>query len=288
MRRRFVGSFPRHTSGIKDRVDFLLTRVPSLYLWIELRRRWINWDKRVYLFFVRKGDVVLDIGANIGTHTVFVSHLAGSTGHVLAFEPISLSMHQLRERLGERGRFRNVKSFQLALGAPALGQDSTIMQVPGEEFTHAALARHGSNAWTDGQPVTTFAVSMSSVDQQTIVRALERVDFIKVDVEGAELDVLRGARDTIRRFQPLIYCEIYEEWTKTFGYAPADLFSFLFKSGYTGARIFHNGQVSALEMGGQFATDWFATSADALFFTGAHARRISEFDRRFRVALPGR
>jgi FkbM family methyltransferase len=277
--RRRAGSFPVHRSRLKEELDFLLARVPSIYLWIEMRRRWINWDKRVYLFFVGSGDVVLDIGANVGSHTTFLSRLTRATGRVLSFEPVPQSFRQLEKNIRRKGRFGNVTASQLAIGSPREPGGSVLMQAPGTELTHAALARHAANAWADADTVQSFTVKISSVDAEAASHRLFRVDFIKVDVEGAELEVLRGARRTIERHQPLIYCEIYNEWARSFGYSPTDLFSYLGDLGYVGARIFQEDRVRAIRIGEAVPAEFFDASADALFFGAAHLERVAEFDR---------
>jgi hypothetical protein len=115
---------------------------------------------------------------------------------------------------------------------------------------------------------------------------VSRLDFVKIDVEGAELDVLKGAVESIKRFHPLIYCEVFEKWAQSFGYTPGDLFAYLAGLGYAGARIFHGARISALDLGSPYTAAWFEASADALFFTPSHAERLRAFDRQFAVEAP--
>jgi len=70
-----LGALQRDLPFFKDVVDYRLTRFSRLYLFVERFREWVNWDKRVYLSFVRRSDIVLDVGANVGAHSVFLSHL---------------------------------------------------------------------------------------------------------------------------------------------------------------------------------------------------------------------
>jgi hypothetical protein len=64
------------------------------------------------------------------------------------------------------------------------------------------------------------------------LKAGDRVDFIKCDVEGAELLALRGAAQTLHRWHPTLCLEVWGQWTRAFDYTPADLISFLQGSGY--------------------------------------------------------
>jgi FkbM family methyltransferase len=280
-----VGSFPNREGGWKDRFDYALTRVPSLYFWLELHRRWINWDKRVYLFFVRNGDTVFDVGANVGTHTSFLSHLAGGRGAVLSYEPLETSFDRLTATIRQRCRFRNVRAFQRALGAPAVEGASATMRIPDGDFTQASLETHDSASWAGRGPVTTAAVTVASIDAEVRRLGVDHVDFIKIDVEGGELDVLKGGVDTVRRFRPFIYCEVYEAWTKGFGYLPAQLFDYLASLGYVGVRVFHQHEIHALELGRHIPSGLFSVSSDALFFTRAQAPSVAKFDRALARAI---
>src|SRR5438270_13829285 len=100
--RQRLGSFQRDLPFVKDVIDYALTRYPRLYLFVERFRGWVNWDKRVYLSFVRPGDIVLDVGANVGSHAVFFSHLVRNKGRVLAFEPVPSNIDELNETIRRR------------------------------------------------------------------------------------------------------------------------------------------------------------------------------------------
>ena len=64
------------------------------------------------------------------------------------------------------------------------------------------------------------------------INLFEKIDFIKLDIEGAELPALKGAVEIIKKFRPVLYIEVFKEWTKEFGYHPFDLYCFLRELGY--------------------------------------------------------
>ena len=132
-----TGSLGDQPSELTYFLYSLLTRFPLLYVFVERIRRRGNWDKRVYLSFVRRGDTVLDVGANFGAHTIILSNLVGKKGAVLAFEPVSESFDALRENVRRRGRHRNIDIFRLALGNPAPGQEEAVIRIPGDDFGQA-------------------------------------------------------------------------------------------------------------------------------------------------------
>jgi FkbM family methyltransferase len=278
-----VGSFPHTIPFHRELIDYWLTRVPRLYLSVELRRRWINWDKRVYLSFVRRGDVVLDVGANVGTHTVFLSHLVGQNGRVIAVEPVPRSFEQLQEMIRRRSRFPNVLALRLALGDPVSPRTEALISVPGDDFTQASLMEQTAGSWERNEAIRPYRVSLTTLDEQIRANSITRLDFVKIDVEGGELGVLRGGVEALTRFRPFLYCEIYEPWCSSFGYSSAELLSFIRSLGYTDARIMQSGQVRSLSLEDAAPTEWFADSADVLFFTSKHAPLVRAFDKRFHI-----
>jgi FkbM family methyltransferase len=276
-----LGSFQTELPFFKDVLDYRLTGFPGLYLFVERFRGWINWDKRVYLSFVQRGDVVLDIGANIGTHALFFSHLVRAQGRVLAFEPLGPNIDALRETMRRRSRVSNVRVFQTAVGNPRKARQDVVIRAPGEDLTQASLRFQGAGSWEGETNVREYAVSLTSLDADGDVQALSSIDFIKIDVEGGELDVWKGGAQTIRRHKPLVYCEVYEKWATSFDYTPGELFVFAKSLGYTGGRAISKGAVHALSLDENPPRGLFETSSDVLFFTDKHRPLVDAFDKRY-------
>jgi FkbM family methyltransferase len=278
-----VGSFPHTIPFHRELIDYWLTRIPRLYLSVELHRRWINWDKRVYLSFVRRGDVVLDVGANVGTHTVFLSHLVGQNGMVIAVEPVPRSFEQLQKTIRRRARFPNVLPLRLAFGETTSTGAEAVIRVPGNDFTQASLREQTVGSWERKEAVRRYTVSLTTLDEQVRANSITRLDFVKIDVEGGELGVLRGGAEALTRFRPFLYCEVYERWSSTFGYSSAELLSFVRSLGYTDARVMQKGQARSLSLEEAASAEWFADSSDVLFSASKHAPLVRAFDKRFDI-----
>ena len=275
------GTLQSDLSPLKDAVDYRLTKLPSLYLFVERFREWVNWDKRIYLSFVRPGDTVLDVGANVGAHTVFLSHMVGEDGRVLAFEPLPRNVDSLRETVRHRARFANISIFPVAVGNPDSANQRVTMKVPGGDLTQASLAVQTAGSWESEAEIGEVTCEITKLDAEKEVRALSRLDLLKLDVEGGELAALRGAAQTITRLRPLIYCEVYEKWAASFGYTPTDLLRFVGSLGYSDARVISKGRVHAVSPDRSPPPGMFETSSDVLFFSDKHRPLVDVFDKRY-------
>jgi FkbM family methyltransferase len=278
--RQRLGSLQRDLPFLKDLIDYQLTSHPRLYLFVEDLRSWVNWDKRVYLSFVRRGNIVLDIGANVGAHTVFLSHLVGDQGTVLAFEPLPSNVGALSETIRRRSRTANIRIFPTALGGPGDDGRQVVMRAPGDDLTQASLRLQAAGSWRQ-QAVREYNVPLTSLDAERSVQELPSIEFVKIDVEGGELDVLQGGAETIRRHHPMIYCEVYEQWAASFGYTPAELLGFARSLGYTDARAISQGALHVLPLDRDPPAGMFETSSEVLFFTDRHRQLVHSFDKRY-------
>jgi FkbM family methyltransferase len=224
---------------LRSRLDFLLTRWPALYAAALRRRPARDADKIAFLRLVRRGDVVFDVGANLGYYTVLFSHLAGPRGEVHAFEPVPATFERLAASLARECRSGNVQANRTAVG------DSTgtaVLFLPGDDHGQASLARHaGDGSWSAGPAVTEHASPLTTLDAYARERGVRRIDFLKCDVEGAELAVLLGAAGLLERHRPVLHLEVCPAWTRDFGYAPGELAEFVRGLGYSELRLLRGG-----------------------------------------------
>ncbi len=139
------------------------------------------------------GGTVIDVGANIGVHSVFFAKAVGPRGRVLAYEP-QRQAFQLLSANAALNALANLKIERAAAG-PHKGE----IYVP--DLDPQAANNFGGisvNAKGEGERVAMTALDLLDLD---------RCDLIKIDVEGAELDVLMGAKDLILLHAPLLYVE---------------------------------------------------------------------------------
>jgi len=148
---------------------------------------------------ITPGSLVVDIGANIGEYTVLAALSTGPAGRVLAVEP-NQALHSRMFRILEINSIDNVNVLPVALGS---SEDRGILTVPPGA---AALGTLQATAVT-GDPGTSIAVSIRRLDDILIHEARDRLRAIKVDVEGWELEVFRGGRETLANAKPVVFYE---------------------------------------------------------------------------------
>jgi len=151
------------------------------------------------------GDIFYDIGANVGFFTVLAARLVGPGGRVVAFEPLPANVAALRRNLALNG-FANAVVVEAAAGVAG----GTADLVPEEEPTWARLAgmERGSDAPPDPS-AGAVRVRVVSVDETVEAGAAPPPTLVKIDVEGAELDVVSGMARTLRTHRPTLLVEMH-------------------------------------------------------------------------------
>jgi FkbM family methyltransferase len=149
--------------------------------------------------FIAPGDLVADIGANVGAYTKELSALTEEAGAVLAFEPVAANFDILQAVIHKAG-LRNVRAFPLALGARVEQREIAIPALDG--FTGYYWARFAKPGEVGEK------VEVSTLDVLASQGSMSRIDFIKCDVEGSELEVLRGGLDLLRTHTPALLIEV--------------------------------------------------------------------------------
>ncbi len=151
---------------------------------------------------VGDGEVVYDVGAHAGFFAVLAQREAGALGRVVAFEANPDVAERLRRNLElNRGAVARV------VARPVADESGAVVLVPGPAPQEDSLRPSPSKMRTDARR---RSLELEAVTLDEIVDAGERLpDVIKIDVEGAELAVLRGARETIVSARPRIVCELH-------------------------------------------------------------------------------
>jgi FkbM family methyltransferase len=166
----------------------------------------INFVKQVCQ---KRNNTYLDIGANMGTHTVVFSKLFKN---VISFEPDIINFNMLQTNVSQN----NVTNATL--------YNKALSSVPGMVST-VAHSNHSRGCIYTVEGGTIESITLDSLN-------LENIDYIKIDVEGHEFDVLQGAINTIKLNNPIVEFEYNRLANKLFGVKYEEIYNFFTKIGY--------------------------------------------------------
>jgi FkbM family methyltransferase len=220
---------------LKRAYEYVLDRWPGEHLQstfpggervrLAARYRHLSWNPQEYAAFreaVRPGAVVLDVGANVGAYTLMFAEWVGFGGRVYAFEPAPDARTGLLTHL----RLNHVEDRVEVSGA---AMSSSVGQVP---FGLHPFGGASSLQVDSADAVRVIDVPAETLDHFCAARRL-RPDVIKIDVEGAELDVLRGGRETLVRPNVQVFVEFHPAVWEQRGIARAAIEQELARSGFT-------------------------------------------------------
>jgi FkbM family methyltransferase len=176
---------------------------------------------------LREGDVFVDCGANIGLYSLYAAALVGGRGRVLAFEPSPREIARLKENI-RLNDFKQIDVFPYALS----DTDGTTT------FNLADAQKAGQNTlgtsfgYADTACAEQITVPLRRLDDVCAGEKLPNLRLIKIDVEGAELHVLRGAMHTLKTYRPVLLLEIFPSSLAGMNATVAELEMFLREQNY--------------------------------------------------------
>ncbi len=236
---------------------------------VQTRRRGVNWELdlregidfsifllgsfepstvRAYSSHLKEGDVVLDIGANIGAHTLLIAKIVGPSGRVIAFEPTNYAFAKLRQNLALNPDLAERVTLVQAMlcddldgSVPPIYSSWPLVNVDEPLHKHH-LGRKNS---CDG-------ASKIRLDDWLTDNRIDRVQLAKMDVDGFEATVLRSGANMLRNKQPIFVMEIAPHVLEEHGTSAEEVAGLLCDAGYQFAemntgRPFENGVSSMID-----------------------------------------
>lgn len=195
----FKNSFKNGITWLNNEPITIYTSADSYIEWTILSTGTYESEiEKLIAISLKEGDIALDIGANIGLQSLRMSNQVGASGKVIAFEPLPYLQEKFR-RNSDLNQARNIQLMPFALSDEAGSFNYLIDE----------------NSWNQGtfslgnpaQGNASCLIEVKVADQLDEIQQLERLDLIKIDVEGFEFPVLKGLKGTLSRFAPRIIFE---------------------------------------------------------------------------------
>lgn len=186
--------------------------------WVQETKR-LDFDQNVLPLmrkFIKRGDIIIDIGANIGCYTWGLYDIIEENGKAICFEPNIETFECLKHNLS---KYSNIELHNMAIGSKK-GYVQNVCQNDNIGMSYVIESDKG--------------VQINTLDSFN----LDKCNFIKIDVEGYELDVLKGAEKTLKKFHPYLFIEINDHTLTRVGIHRSDIFNYLHDIGYEFRNIY--------------------------------------------------
>ena len=246
-------SFRRLWADFQDRRSALKRATPILEDVQGIRFVLYSWDRPNLLYLLRHpcdvaefqalprlvqpGDTAVDIGANLGVYSVLLSRLCGPRGRVWAFEPVPNTYWRLRETLA-LNRCENVIPVQAAICERDGTERMNLFAPQFSEWNTFGIPPPRSVNWKRISPRESVEVPARALDRFCESERIDRINFLKVDVEGFEHSVFRGAEHLLKEHRIDYICfEIAKQPLASAGVESREIFAALEAHGYASYRF---------------------------------------------------
>lgn len=245
LKKRFYGIHKRIISplnlfrGVTKRIKYKKGIILELHIddWIQENLFFTGKYEETELRFIekwlKKGNVFLDVGANIGLYTLLASKLVGEDGTVIAFEPFNKNFHSLKKNVLLNNR-KNILLENLAVAETSKQIDIFY----NDQLSNLGMASSYLSVNTDSEKIDAV-----SIDNYFKKHSVKTISFIKIDVEGGEYPVLLGMKETLTEHSPILLIEINKEILVNTPYSEQDINDFLANLGYKKYFLDDNGKL---------------------------------------------
>lgn len=207
-------------------------------------RKWDRAEIRAMLDILQPGDVALDVGCHKGGWLYWMRRAVGPGGQVHAFEP-QPELHAYLADIVQTFGWKNVFIHPHALGSETGRSTLHVPDSTGTTSASASLVPEVALNETN-LPPSAHPVDVSTLDNFVQAQGLDRVDFIKIDVEGFEAEALSGAQQTLKHLRPTIMVECEGRHLRASARTPQQVFDLVLQHTYKG-QFFPQGQQTPIE-----------------------------------------
>jgi len=211
-------------NGVKVEVSGIRLRLPVRFY----RYYGSNYEEENISFFrdsIKINDVVIDIGAQIGLMSKLFADIVGSNGKVYAFEPTPKTFDVLKQTLNMNGIEKIVQPFQEAVAEKKGTAMFNVSEIDIDASNSLSALKEGGN-------VRGIEINVTSVDEFVKENSIDKIDFIKIDAEGAEYFVLLGAKNVISHQRPVINLALHPAAISRLNSSLKQIFEFIREHNY--------------------------------------------------------
>ena len=185
------------------KLKVILPEVVSTHIY-----RWGFFDREVCFYMIdrlKDGDTFIDIGSHFGSFSLLASSLVGKSGKVVSIDPTPSTFNLMQSNMNEFARFKNYDTRNIALFDS--NGTATFYDFGVSESAYNSIVGSRNDV---SMNIDKYRIEIPTQTLDTLVNdmGLSKVDFLKIDAESAELAIIRGGRNTLAKFSPLITVEI--------------------------------------------------------------------------------
>jgi FkbM family methyltransferase len=208
--------------GIARKINGVSIKFPTKYF----RYFPAEYETENHLIFkekIKSGDTVIDIGAHIGLMSVILGKLVGEKGEVYSFEPTPYTFSLLNKMIGLNKLQAVVKPVN-----KAVSDTSGFVEFSADTMD----VSNSIVSYEHNSEYKKIKVPTISIDEFVKENKMQKLDFIKIDAEGVELDVLKGAKETLQKFRAKMILALHPLPIKAKGDSLEEIYDFLQQAGY--------------------------------------------------------
>jgi FkbM family methyltransferase len=172
---------------------------------------------------LKKNDVIFDIGANNGYTSLAFSQEIGENGKIFSFEPDNINYNRAKKNI-ELNNVKNINLLKFGIGSKT--EKLKLFNIDEYNLGMNRILKDESNSKYQ-------EIEVISIDDFINSNSIDKINLIKIDVEGFEKEVLLGAINTINHFKPIIFIEINNEYLKEQNTSAFEIYHFLKSLNYS-------------------------------------------------------